>query len=218
MSSSYSSPDSVVPVLHLASKVYQAPSILRQKRSKETLLQRSRTPTRRNSCACHFAKGALLANPRKRVCDSKGSQRMMIRSLRVVRNRGWRKRGRQARESRAEVLMRYAPSGMRIRAVACPMCDDLYYDRRILVSDNAISIAKELQECTERTVDMQDVSNSTGDRVRWFKPPHRESLTDAKMSALFTNCLFNALIKYSADDKYFTIVPHLLRMLQTLVL
>jgi hypothetical protein len=113
----------------------------------------------------------------------------MIQSWRVVRSRGWRKRERQVRENRAAVLMRYAPSGVRIRAVACPICGDLNYDRRILVPDSAIAIAKELQECAERTVNMHDVLD-TGDRVRWFRVPHRESLNHAKMStALFTRML-----------------------------
>jgi hypothetical protein len=144
MSSSCSSPSSADPALHLVLKVCQVPSILRQKTSRETLLQRSRTPTRRNSCACHFARVALLVDPRRTICDSKGSLRTTTQSWRVVRNRGWRKRGRQVRESRAAVLMRYAPSGGRIRAVACPIYGGLYYDRRILVSVSAITIAKEL--------------------------------------------------------------------------
>jgi hypothetical protein len=37
-----------------------------------------------------------------------------------------------------------------------------------LVSDSAITIAKELQKCTEETVNMHDVWN-TGDRVRCFR-------------------------------------------------
>jgi hypothetical protein len=53
--------------------------------------------------------------------------------------------------------MRYAPSGVRIRAVACPIYGGLNYDRRVLVSDSAITIARELQKCTERTVNMHDV-------------------------------------------------------------
>jgi hypothetical protein len=64
--------------------------------------------------------------------------------------------------------MRYAPSGVRIRAVACPVYGGLNYDRRILVSDSAITIAKELQKCTEETVNMHDVWN-TGDRVSRFR-------------------------------------------------
>ena len=143
MSSSCSSPSSAAPALHSASKVYQVLSILRRKKSRGTLLQRSRTPTRRNSCACHFAKVAPAGSLLK-ACDLRRFQTMKIQSCREVRSRGLRMRETQVRESRAVVLMRFAPFGVGVRVVACPICGLLNYDRRMSMYGTAITIAGQL--------------------------------------------------------------------------
>lgn len=140
MSSSCSSPNFAVPALHSVSKVCQVLSILRRKMLRETWLRRSRMPTTRNSCACHFVKVARAGSLLK-ACDLRESQMRTIRSCREVRSRGLRKRETQVRESRAAVLMRFAPFGSGVRAVACPIRGVLNYDRRMSMYGTAITIA-----------------------------------------------------------------------------
>lgn len=146
MSSSCSSPNSVALVQHWVSKAYPAPSIQLQKTTRETLRCRNRRPMRRNSCACHFVKAAPAADLRRRACDSKVCQKTRIRSSRVVQSRGSKRRARRVRESRVVVLKRYAPSSVGVRAVACPICNVVRYDRRMLLSDAAIASASYYQE------------------------------------------------------------------------
>lgn len=69
---------------------------------------------------------------------------MKIQSCREVRNRGLRMRETQVRESRVAVLMRFAPFGVKVRAVTRPICGLLNYDRRMSMYGTAITITGEL--------------------------------------------------------------------------